>query len=192
MGFGIAASAAATVAGSLLKGSAAAKAAKLDKKAAKAQKEATIKAAKIEGAFARENAEFTRENGQIILSLAAQEAAQSDRASRLRLGSIRAAAGASGGRLHSGSIVDIISDTAAQGELEKQNILFRGRLGLREEEQKAKGFDVQVQLQDIRIEAAEKGAELAKSAAKSAGGFGVASALLGGASGLIGMFGGGK
>ncbi len=190
MGFGLAAAAAISVAGSMMQGAAAKKAAKIDEKAAEARKDAEIKAARLEGAFARDNADFTRENAMIIRSKAAQDAAQADRQARLRLGSIRAAAGASGGRLNIGSIQDILSDVAAQSELEKQTILHQSELAVRDELQRVKGFELQEQLAGIRIEAAEKGAELASRAASQAGTLGVAKALLGGAGTIFSFFGG--
>lgn len=182
MGFGMAAIA---VAGSVVSGMGAAKSAKVAKKQAKATAKAEKKAAEIEGKFAQENADFTRENATIISSIARQDMAQANRESRIRLGAITAAAGASGGRLHSGSVLDIISDVASQGELESQTIKFRSDLAVRDTLQKAKGFDVQVELSKLRAEAAEEGGQLGAKAAGIAGQFGVASALLGGISGAV-------
>ena len=163
--FALAAGAALSIGGALIKGKAA-------KKAAKAEQ----RAAETSARFDREQAAFSRESADIIRSMARQEAAQIDRQNRLRLGAIRAAGGASGGRL-TGSIEDILADVAAQGELEKQNALFRGRLGVRQEEQTARGFDVSAQL------ALERG-KSAKSAGKTAS----ALALLGAAPSIIGLF----
>ena len=49
----------------------------------------------------------------------------------MRLGAVRAAQGHSGGTGDAGSVLDIIGDSAAQSELEKQNILYRGELKAR-------------------------------------------------------------
>lgn len=146
------------------------------KDAAKAQKEA----AEEEERRAKEHAQFAEENAEIIAGQARAEVVQIDRAIRLKLGAIRAAAGASGGRVNMGSVVDIVSDVAAQGELEKQNALFSGFLGGRSERQTAKGFQSQALLASMRGKAASK-----------AGTLGAASALLGGVSSVMGMFGGG-
>lgn len=146
--------------------------AKGEKDAAKAQK----KAAEEEERRAKEHAAFAEENASIIAGQARAEVVQIDRAARLRLGAIRAAAGASGGRVNFGSVIDIVADVAAQGELEKQNAIFAGELGGRAERQAAKGFQSQALLASMKGKAASR-----------AGSLGAASALLGGFSDVLGQ-----
>jgi hypothetical protein len=76
------------------------------------------------------NATINQQNALIARQDASQQAAQADRENRLRLGTIRANAGASGGT-GAGSVFDVLGDAAAQGELEKQNILYQGELKAR-------------------------------------------------------------
>jgi hypothetical protein len=77
------------------------------------------------------NATVSQQNAQIARQNAADQAAQADRESYLRLGAIRAAAGASGGASGEGSVLDVLADSASQSELEKQNIIYRGELQAR-------------------------------------------------------------
>ena len=90
------------------------------------QGEASSSAAKF-------NAQINEQNAQIARQNAAEQAAESDRDMYLRLGMIRANQGASGGQSGQGSVLDIIGDAAAQGEKNKQNIIYQGEL-------KARGF----------------------------------------------------
>lgn len=77
------------------------------------------------------NARVAQQNAKIARDQASMQAQQADRENYLRLGSLRANAGASGGDVGQGSVLDVIGDVAAQGELEKQNILYRGELAAR-------------------------------------------------------------
>jgi hypothetical protein len=52
------------------------------------------------------------------------QATQQARENYLRLGDMRASIGKSGGT--GGSFLDVLADTAAQGELAKQNIIYAG------------------------------------------------------------------
>src|SRR3954468_14168830 len=79
------------------------------------------------------NATINTQNAQISRQESIDLARQNDRETYLRLGAIRAAQGHAGGDAGQGSVLDIIGDQAAQSELEKQNILYRGEL-------KARGF----------------------------------------------------
>ncbi len=79
------------------------------------------------------NATVNDQNADIVRQDAKDQALQSDRETYLRLGAIRAAQGHSGGSGGQGSVLDILGDTAAQSELEKQNLLYQGEL-------KARGF----------------------------------------------------
>lgn len=93
-------------------------------KAANAQAEAVQTAATF-------NATVSAQNAEIAQAEAADNARRADRETYMRLGAIRAAQGASGGAAGEGSVLDIIGDVAAQGELEKQNILYQGELKAR-------------------------------------------------------------
>lgn len=77
------------------------------------------------------NAQINLQNATITRQQAAQQAAQQDRENYLRLGAIRAAQGATGGRGDAGSVLDVLADAASQGELERQNILYQGELAAR-------------------------------------------------------------
>lgn len=112
------------------------------------------------------NAKVAEQNALIARQQAGLRARQQDRLNRLRLGSIRAAAGASGGMTGEGSVIDIIADQALQNELQKQEILYEGEL-------KARGFDASAGL-----------SRLEGSAASTASKIGVGSTLLSGASRL--------
>lgn len=79
------------------------------------------------------NATINTQNAQISRQEAIDQARQQDRENYLRLGAIRAGQGHSGGTGDAGSVLDVLGDTAAQGELERQNIIYRGEL-------KARGF----------------------------------------------------
>lgn len=118
------------------------------------------KAAEQAGKF---NARVAEENAQVAMQLARQEATQIERDNTLRLGAIRAQAGATGVTF-SGSVIDLIGDVAAQGELQRQNAIFRGTL-------EARGFTITAQQQ-----------RAAGKAARKASFFKAAGALLGGAS----------
>ena len=77
------------------------------------------------------NAQVNQQNAEIARSEAEANARQQDRENYMRLGAIRAAAGKSGGAANEGSALDVLADSAAQGELERQNILYRGELRAR-------------------------------------------------------------
>lgn len=79
------------------------------------------------------NSTIELQNAQIARADAAAQAAQQDRENYLRLGAIRTAQGKAGGAAGEGSILDVLGDQAAQGELDKQYVLYQG-------EQRARGF----------------------------------------------------
>lgn len=125
------------------------------------QGQAAKKAGEYNAAIAMQNTKMARDQ-------AAARAKQTDRMNRLRLGSIRASQGASGGAQDEGSVLDVLGDAAVQGELERQNVLYQGEV-------EARGHENQ--------------AQLARMGAKSAGKAGImsaGSALLGGASSAYG------
>lgn len=96
-------------------------------------------AAKSAGEY---NATIAMQNSQIARQNAQDKAAQSDRETYLRLGSIRANQGASGGASGEGSVLDVIGDVAAQSELEKQQIIYQGEL-------QARGFQNDAELESF-------------------------------------------
>lgn len=77
------------------------------------------------------NATIAMQNAEIARSNARAKAQQQERETYLRLGSIRANQGASGGTANEGSVLDVIGDVAAQSELEKQQIIYQGELQAR-------------------------------------------------------------
>ena len=134
---------------------------------------AEAEALEISAQNAEEQEAYARETAGIVESQARAKAAQTERANRLRLGSIRAAAGASGGRAYSGSIIDILSDVAGQGELDRQNVLFEGELNKRSALEEARGYAKTALLDRKRAE----GYRLAARGAKNAGTLGVISSM---------------
>lgn len=91
------------------------------------QGKAAKAAGKVNAEIARQNAEFTRQQTALKVQ-------QQDRENFLRLGAIRAAHGKSGGVFGEGSVLDVIGDTVAQGELQKRFIQAGGDIT-------ASGFD---------------------------------------------------
>lgn len=85
-------------------------------------------AAKAAGDY---NAQIAEQNAAIARQQAEAQARQQDRENYLRLGAIKAAQGHAGGEAGAGSVLDVLGDVAAQGELEKQDILYRGELAAR-------------------------------------------------------------
>lgn len=81
-------------------------------------------------AAARFNATVAEQNAGIARQQAAANAEQIQRQNLLRMGSLAAAQGKSGGNM-SGSVVDVLGDVAAQGELERQNAIYGGELQAR-------------------------------------------------------------
>lgn len=71
------------------------------------------------------------QNAQISKQEAEDAALQHDRETFQRLGMVKAAQGKSGGTME-GSALDVLGDAASQSELEKQYILYRGKLGERQ------------------------------------------------------------
>jgi len=100
---------------------------------------------------------------------AAAKQKQQDRETKMRLGAIRANQGAFGGAME-GSALDVLGDTAAQLELQRQNIEYAGEL-------QARGFDATAVLDSIRGENAAR-----------AGYYQAGASLLGGASSVYGGY----
>jgi hypothetical protein len=70
------------------------------------------------------NAEMGYRNAQLARQAARDKARQASREHYLRLGDMKANIGKSGGV--GGSFLDVLGDTAAQMELERQNIIYEG------------------------------------------------------------------
>lgn len=70
------------------------------------------------------NSKVNLENARITRQQTIAQATQQARENYLRLGDMRAAIGKSGGV--GGSFLDVLADSAAQGELAKQNIIYAG------------------------------------------------------------------
>lgn len=81
-------------------------------------------ASEFNATVAAQNADIARQNAQ-------DRATQIERENYLRLGAIRASAGKSGGVANEGSVLDVLGDVAAQGELERQQALYEGELQAR-------------------------------------------------------------
>lgn len=107
-----------------------------------------IQQGKAAKAAADYNATISAQNAAISRSDAAAQAQQADREAYMRLGSIRAAQGKSGGVANEGSVLDVLGDVAAQNELERQDIIYRG-------EQRARGFTNTSQLDTFSGKSAE-------------------------------------
>lgn len=100
-------------------------------------------------AAANYNATINMQNAEIARSNAAAEAGQISRENYLRLGAIRASAGRMGGSSSEGSVLDVLGDVAAQGELERQQALYQGELG-------ARGFTNTATLDQFQGKAAQR------------------------------------
>ena len=81
-------------------------------------------------AAANFNAQVAEQNAAASREQAAARAKQVDRENYLRLGAIRANQGKSGGTM-AGSALDVLGDAAAQGELERQNVVYQGEMAAR-------------------------------------------------------------
>jgi len=103
------------------------------------------RAAKAAGEF---NANIARQNATLSREEAARQAGVQDRENYLRLGAIRAAQGKSGAAAGEGSVLDVIGDAAAQGEKQRQHILYVGEL-------KARGYNNTASLDEFSGKQAE-------------------------------------
>lgn len=88
------------------------------------QGNAAKKAADFNATVAYQNAAISREN-------AAAQAAQEEKETYMRLGTIRANQGRAGGDAGQGSVLDVLGQVASERELERQNILYQGELQAR-------------------------------------------------------------
>jgi hypothetical protein len=90
-----------------------------------------LRQGEISSAASTYNATISTENAAIARQNAADQAKQAERERYLRFGAIKAAQGHSGGDAGQGSVLDVLGDVAAQSELQKQDILYRGELAAR-------------------------------------------------------------
>lgn len=90
-----------------------------------------IQQGKAAKAAANFNAHIQRQNAEIAREQTKAQVAQHDREQVLRMGAVRASQGKSGGAANEGSVLDILADTAAQGEIQRQDIIYRGALAER-------------------------------------------------------------
>ena len=114
------------------------------------------------------NAEINRRNAGMVLEQAAADADAQNRSSRQALGSIRAAYGAAG-VTSEGSVGDVIEFSAASAELDRQTILYKGRI-------KAMGFTDEAALNMLAGKTARQQADF-KSASSVLTSAGAASAI---------------
>lgn len=93
---------------------------------------AAIQQGQAARAASKYNSAVQMQNAQLARAEAQRVHEQQSRENYLRLGAINAAAGKSGGSASEGSVLDVIGDVAAQGELQKQRILLGGELKARD------------------------------------------------------------
>ena len=108
-----------------------------------------MKQGKAAKAAADYNAQIAEQNAALARQEAADNVKLFERQQYLLAGAIRANQGASGGR-QQGSVLDVLADAAAQGELEKQMILYRGEL-------KARGYENTAALDEYGGQVAKTG-----------------------------------
>lgn len=87
-----------------------------------------IQQGRATSAASKYNATLQEQNAVASRAEARQLAEQQSRENYLRLGSIHAAQAKSGGAANEGSVLDVLGDVAAQGELQKQQILYAGEV----------------------------------------------------------------
>lgn len=119
---------------------------------------------------AKYNAQLNQQNAQIATQQGDAQAIQQRRLDEMRMGTIRAGYGASGVVGGEGSPLDVLSSSAAQAELDTQNVIYNSRL-------KAMGYTNNAILDQSRA-----------AAASSKGLYGAASAALIGGTKAYGMY----
>ncbi|MES2348491.1 MAG: hypothetical protein V4641_13090 [Pseudomonadota bacterium] len=122
------------------------------------------------------NSQVAEQNATVATSQGEADAVQQRRVNELRMGTIRASYGASGLTME-GSPIDVLSSSAAQAELDVQNIKYNAAL-------KAQGYTNNATLDNMRAE----GASAAAGSASSNGMFGAAAAGLSGGVKAFNMF----
>lgn len=154
--------------GSAAAGGAVAASAALGAVSALRQSQAAGNAADFNSKVARNQALFHRQNAELARRQASLQARKEDRLTRLRLGSIKAAAGASGGS-QVGSVLDVLGDAAEQGELERQNALFEGEISARGHEMSSASELATSRLEKSRASGARTGGFLRAAGALAGG-----------------------
>lgn len=124
------------------------------------------------------NAQIAENNAIAAKQAALADSKQQHRVNAARHGKMVTQIIKQGVELNTGTPLLILSEDAAQGELEKQKILHKGEL-------QAQNYRNEATLQRFYAEQAQAAAENQSSAAMSSG-------ILGGMKGLFGMFGGGN
>lgn len=107
------------------------------------------------------NAAVANNNAIAARQQAAANAAAQQRKARLQIGSMRAGYGASGVGLE-GSPLDVLEQSAAMAELDRQNILYGGTL-------RSQGYQATAGLELMRGDAAETGSYLSAGSALLSG-----------------------
>ena len=123
---------------------------------------AAIQQGKAVSAAATFNAISATQDAAAARSEALAQSLQTQRENVLRIGAIRAAAGASGGT-GEGSVLDVVADAAAQGELERQFVLYQG-------EARARGYQRTAQLDFMQARAAREAGNINAASAAIGGG----------------------
>ena len=127
--------------------------------------------ARYQSQIARNNAVTATNNAALAGQQAGVRAQADDRATATRLGAQRAAMGADGGQLGSGSALNVQRDTSNQGALAASQDIYQGQLAGYGYETQAGNFTAQSQLDTAEA-----------SQASTAGMIGAGSSLLSGAS----------
>lgn len=136
-------------------------------------------AADYQAQVARNNQVVAQQNATLVQQQAAAKAQGDQRAGDQRLGAQRAAIGAAGGALDSGSALDVQSSTVTQTGLDTANVNYQGRLA---------AYGDQVQGSNY---GAQAGLDTAQGAnAATAGSLNAFGSLLGGASQVAGKWSG--
>ena len=124
---------------------------------------AAVQQGKAASAAATFNAISATQDAAAARSEALAQSIQTQRETVLRIGAIRAAGGASGGT-GEGSVLDVVADVAAQSELERQFVLYKG-------EARARGYERTAQLDFMQARAAREAGNINAATAALGGGY---------------------
>jgi hypothetical protein len=91
------------------------------------------------------NAEVARRNAAMATQQAESDAEEQRRRSIRQIGAMRAGYGASGVVGNEGSPLDVLAQSASDAEMDRLNILYRGRV-------RASGYEASARLDDMRAE----------------------------------------
>lgn len=140
------------------------------------QGKAQAQQAKYNAAVAKNNQIIANQNAEDALKRGAADEAEQRKKTQLLLGQQRAGFAAQGADLGSGSVLDILGDTAAMGELDALTI--RGNAEREARQFRVQGANYAADAQLKRMEARQ---------ATTKGYFDMGSSILGGASKLVGQ-----